>query len=183
MFLIGIVVSSTAMGRTIGFHWIMRETLVILVAEDNEHDVFLMKRALQKAAISNTIRYVGDGQSLIDYLAGIGQYEDRVSHPLPHFVLLDIQLPGKTGLEALQWMREQPHLNRLPVMIMSSSIEENDIKRAHELGACSYVVKPATAEQLAKELKRFYVFWWPIASSQRSRAEQHQKQILSSIEA
>jgi CheY-like chemotaxis protein len=145
----------------------MREALVILVAEDNEHDVLLMKWALQKAAISDNVHFVSDGQDTIDYLAGNGKYADRNSHPLPHFAFLDIKMPRKTGLEALEWMRAQTRFKQLPVMVVSAAIEEKDIKRAHELRASSYVVKPASVEQLVREFKRFYVFWWPIASSQK----------------
>lgn len=153
----------------------MRDTLVILIAEDNENDAFLVRRAVQKADISNQVHFVRDGQAVMDYLSGAGPYADRTAHPMPHFVLMDIRMPRQSGLYALQWIREQPKLKRLPVMIVSDCIEENDIKRAHELDAYSYIVKPASIEQMARELKRFYVYWWPMMSSQRYLAgEYHQ---------
>lgn len=145
----------------------MREALVILVAEDNEHDALLIRQAVQKADISNQVHYVRDGQAVIDYLAGAGSFADRTAYPMPHFVLMNIRKPKQSGLEALQWIREQPKLKRLPVMIVSECVEESDIKRAHEPDACSQIIKPTSIEQMAMELKRFYVLWWPMMSSQK----------------
>lgn len=143
----------------------MLESAVILVAEDNPDDVFLIRRALQKSGFSGPVQFVEDGAAVVDYLSGAGKYADRALHPLPHFAFLDIQMASKSGLDALAWLRQQPAFQHIPVMIVSLSAFERDIKRAHELGASSYVVKPATLDELAREFKRFYMHWWPLANS------------------
>src|SRR5579884_256896 len=139
----------------------MAEKLVILVAEDDENDVFLLKRALKTAQIEASVQYVRDGQYAVNYLAGKGPYADREKHPLPHFAFFDIKMPRMTGLEALKWLRAKEEFAKMPVMIISSSDEERDIQTAHALGVSAYVVKPGQVEVLAAELKRFYNFWWP----------------------
>jgi CheY-like chemotaxis protein len=141
----------------------MTEPFAILVAEDNDHDVFLMSRALQNAGISGSVHFVSDGQFAMDYLAGAGKYADRSLYPLPTFAFFDVKMPRMTGFDALAWARGKSEFEDLPILILSSSSEERDIKRAHDLGANSYFVKTPSVEDLATELKRFCYFWWPMA--------------------
>lgn len=148
----------------------MKESLIILVAEDNERDVLFLTRAFQKAAVSDVIHFVSDGQHAIEYLAGIGQYADRNFHPLPDLAFFDIEMPRKTGLEALQWLRRQPQFENLPVMLFTSSPDEKEMKRAYDLEALSYVPKPDSVEKMAEELKRFYAFCWPTARARKFTA-------------
>ncbi|HYE29861.1 MAG TPA: response regulator [Methylomirabilota bacterium] len=131
----------------------------ILLVEDNEDDVFLMRRALKSAGIINPLIVAEDGQQAIDYLAGAGEFADRATHPLPAIVFLDLKLPFIRGHDVLSWIRQQPHLENLVVVILTSSNEPKDLKEAYRLGANSYVVKPPTSEQLLDLAKAFRWYW------------------------
>src|SRR5688572_21937770 len=121
----------------------------ILLVEDRDEDVFLLRYAFKRAEIKNPIHVAADGQEAVDYLAGTGKFADRAKFPLPGVVLLDLQLPIKMGLEVLEWIREQPSLRTLIVIILSSSIHEGDVRHAYELGVNAFLVKPASSDALA----------------------------------
>ena len=131
----------------------------ILLVEDNEDDVFLMKRALEGAAVSNPLTVVEDGQAAIDYLSGTDQFHDRTKYPLPAIVFLDLKLPFKSGHEVLAWIRQQPELHSVIVVVLTSSGEPSDLSKSYQLGANSYVVKPPTAPQLLEMAKAFKWYW------------------------
>ena len=131
----------------------------ILLVEDNEDDVFLMRRALKAARIANPLHVAEDGEQAVDYLAGNGHYSDRNKFPFPAVVFLDLKLPIKRGLEVLEWIRQQPNFDNLVVLVLTSSNEPSDLKRAYSLGANSYLVKPPTAEQILDLAKAFKWFW------------------------
>src|SRR5438105_4593110 len=114
----------------------------ILYAEDEENDAFFMQRAFQQAGILNPLVVVADGKRAIDYLSGGGPYANRDEHPLPCLVLLDLNIPIKSGLEVLKWIRSQPSLSTLPVVVVTSSTQDSDIHRAYIMGTNSYLVKP-----------------------------------------
>jgi CheY-like chemotaxis protein len=121
----------------------------LLLVEDNEHDVFLMKRALKQAEIHNPLYVVGDGEQAIDYLSGNGEFSDRESYPFPALVFLDIKLPLKSGHDVLAWIRHEAGMSELVV----------DINRAYKLGANSYLVKPPSLVQLRDLVKSFKWYW------------------------
>ncbi|MEO5961289.1 MAG: response regulator [Opitutaceae bacterium] len=131
----------------------------ILLVEDNEDDAFFMRRALRDAGIENPVVHLEDGREAIDYLSGNGKYADRAAFPLPAIVFLDLKLPIKTGLQVLEWLRREPSLMKLIVIVLTSSNEPVDLKRAYQLGANSYVVKPLTGAQLL-ELAAAFKLWW-----------------------
>lgn len=131
----------------------------ILVAEDNETDIALFKRAARKAGIGDFIRFVEDGQHAMDYLAGRSKYGDRKLYPVPDIAIFDIKMPRKNGLEALEWVRCESRVKTLPVLILSCSSEERDIKRAYELGANAYLVKPIGLDAFGMDLKQVRGFW------------------------
>jgi CheY-like chemotaxis protein len=131
----------------------------ILLVEDNEDDVFLMKRAMKSAGIVNPLFVAEDGQQAVDYLSGAGEYADRSAHPVPAIVFLDLKLPLKGGLDVLGWIRRQGELESLVVVVLTSSSEPSDLKEAYRLGANSYVVKPPTAAQLLEMAKAFKWYW------------------------
>ena len=137
----------------------MTTNRAILLVEDNEDDVFLMKRSLKAAGIVNPLYVVDDGQQAVDYLSGAGNYADRDNYPLPALVFLDLKLPLKSGLEVLAWIRQQPEFENLVVLVLTSSNEPSDLKRAYGLGANSYLVKPPTATQLLDLAKAFKWYW------------------------
>src|SRR5437899_3388971 len=101
-------------------------SVTILLVEDNEDDIFLMRRALKKAQIVTNLQSVTDGQQALDYLSGAGQFSDRGVFPLPTVVFLDLKLPYVGGFEVLAWLREQPLLNSIVVVVLTSSAENRD---------------------------------------------------------
>jgi len=131
----------------------------ILQVEDREEDVFLLRYAFKRAGIENPVRVVVDGQQAVNYLSGKDAYSDRLKFPLPHLILLDLQLPHLTGLQVLEWIRSQPALKPLIVIILSSSIHEGDIRRAYELGANAFLVKPSSTDTLADMAAALKHFW------------------------
>src|ERR1700749_2824751 len=116
-------------------------TSVVLAAEDNPDDAFILQLMLSKAALPHSLHIVEDGQQIIDWLSGKGSYSDRAKFPLPDCVFLDIKMPVKTGFEALEWIRSQKAFRQLPAVILISSDDPKDKKRACELGATSFFVK------------------------------------------
>ncbi len=137
----------------------MTEDSAILLVEDNEDDVFLMKHALQAAGVLNPVFHVGDGAKAVDYLAGRGDYADRTKYPLPTVVFLDLKLPFMMGHEVLAWIRQQSALEGLLVLVLTSSDEPSDVRRCYALGANSYLVKPLSARQLLALAKALNWTW------------------------
>jgi len=137
----------------------MLENQFILLVEDDPNDVLLIQRAFQKAGFRNALKVVGDGEQTIDYLNGKGNYSQRDRYPLPFLMLLDLKMPGTDGFEVLQWVRSQPSLKRLLVVVLTSSNLQADVDRAYESGANSYLVKPVEFEQMANMIQRFEAYW------------------------
>jgi CheY-like chemotaxis protein len=133
--------------------------LPLLLVEDNEDDAFFLRRALKHAGISPEPIHVTDGRAAVAYLAGEGAYADRNAHPLPAIIFLDLNLPYFTGLQVLEWIRGRPEFARIVVIALTSSSETVDLRRAYELGANSYVVKPASADELLGMTKAFRGWW------------------------
>ena len=131
----------------------------ILLAEDNPDDVLLIQRAFRKANVTNPLQQVGDGEEAINYFAGTGIYANRQQYPLPGLLLLDLKLPRKSGLEVLAWLKEQPGLSRLPVVVFTSSREDSDIQRAYDLGVNSYLVKPVNFDALLEIVHMLGLYW------------------------
>ncbi|HEX5020217.1 MAG TPA: response regulator [Candidatus Binatia bacterium] len=131
----------------------------LLLVEDNEDDVFLMKRALKGARVVNPLFVAEDGQEAVDYLGGAGKFADRDQYPLPAVVFLDLKLPFISGHDVLAWIRRQRELESLVVIVLTSSNEPSDLNRCYALGANSYVVKPPTPEQLEEMAKAFKWYW------------------------
>ena len=126
----------------------------ILIAEDDENDVFLLKRAFHQAQFDNPLQVVPNGEDAIAYLRGDSPFDDREKHPIPALVLLDLKMPRKNGFEVLAWMRQHPEFNPLAVVVLTSSQESADINRAYALGANSYLVKPANFLSLVDMITR-----------------------------
>ena len=138
----------------------MRYLYCLLIAEDDENDVFFLQHAFKEADVQNPLHIVHDGKEAIDYLAGAGKFSDRSKYPLPYLLILDLKMPRMTGLDVLQWLQEQPELQCLPVIVLSSSAHRLDIERAYQLGANAFVVKPSAVSKrtdLAKFIKGFWL--------------------------
>lgn len=137
----------------------MAEDRNILVVEDNEDDVLLIHRALQKGGIKAPVHVVRDGDEAIDYFSGTGKYQNTSSYPLPTIVLLDIRLPKRSGLEVLEWLKCHESLALLPVVVFTNSAEDIDIENAYRLGANSYLKKPYTLAETTALLKTIGEYW------------------------
>jgi len=131
----------------------------ILQVEDDENDAFLVERAFARAGVNRPLRVARDGQQAVDYLSLAESSVDPEQYPLPCLVLLDLNLPGMSGLDLLAWIRKQPRIKRLVVILFSSSVAPADVERAYELGANSVVQKPNDLSQAA-EFAQLLNGWW-----------------------
>ena len=131
----------------------------ILLVEDDANDAALIERAFRKSNIANPIQVVSDGDAAVEYLRGDGEYADRKRFPRPVLVLLDLKLPRRSGLEVLEWIRDQEGLKRLPVVVLTSSRQRSDIDAAYDLGANSYLVKPIAFADLQATIQAVGTFW------------------------
>lgn len=130
---------------------------LILLVEDNPDDVLLVRRALKKAALAAGMTVVGDGDAAVDWLQQA--LADTAHTPLPALVLLDLKLPKRSGIEVLRWLRTQPQLAATPVVMLTSSREDEDIQRAYAAGANSYLQKPVAFNSLVQLLGILGLYW------------------------
>ena len=138
----------------------MKVMQTILLVEDNPVNILLMQRAFRKEIFTNTsLQIVRDGDAAVFYLNGDGEYSDRQRYPLPAVILLDLKLPRRSGHEVLVWLKQQPELKRLPVVMLTSSKETLDVKRAYDLGVNSYLVKPTGFASLLEMMQSFKEYW------------------------
>ncbi len=134
-------------------------TSPVLYVEDEQNDIIFMEKAFARAEVRNPLVAVLDGQAAIDYLGVQHKYSDRGQYPMPCLVLLDLNLPKKTGLEVLEWIRHHPACYTLPVVVVSSSSRELDVHKSYALGANAYVVKPPLLNELQAAVKTIKDFW------------------------
>jgi CheY-like chemotaxis protein len=137
----------------------MAEHAVILLAEDEEDYVLLIRHAFSKANIPNPLHVVWNGQEAISYLKGDGKYSNRDEYPLPDLLLLDLKMPRVNGFEVLQWIRQQPGLAPLRVLVLTSSDQIRDVNEAYRLGANSFLVKPLDFEDFTQLSQLIQEFW------------------------
>ena len=131
----------------------------ILLVEDNTDDVLLTLRALQRANILNEVIVTRDGQEAFEYLTANGQYDGRNPNDLPVVVLLDLKMPRMGGLELLERIRSVKQLKLLPVVILTSSKEDQDICESYNLGANSYIQKPVDFDQFVQAIRTLGLYW------------------------
>lgn len=139
-----------------------KESLVILIAEDDPEDCMLIKDAFKEGLLVNGLRFVEDGEELMDYLRHKGKYRNPSSSPKPGIILLDLNMPKKDGREALKEIKSDPDLRSIPVVILTTSKEEEDILRSYNLGANSYITKPVTFAGLVDAIKALGKYWFEI---------------------
>lgn len=143
----------------------MRQT-VILHAEDNEDEAFLLRCAFDKSDRSYSLLHVPDGQTAIEYLSGSKTFSNRAQHPFPDALLLDLKMPRRDGFEVLRWLREQAGVPRMPVVILSSSERPEDKELAFRLGASAFVTKSFDWSNIVQTLAK-------VAAADRSDSQSH----------
>ncbi|MBN1855545.1 MAG: response regulator [Dehalococcoidia bacterium] len=131
----------------------------ILLVEDNPDDAELALRALRKNHLANNVVHVKDGQEAIDFLFGRGNYAGRECNHHPRVVLLDLKLPKVNGLEVLKALKEDPTTRQIPVVILTSSKEEQDLINSYQYGVNSYIVKPVEFESFVAAVKDLGMYW------------------------
>jgi len=136
-----------------------RSDFCILYVDDDENDIRLVEFASEPAGVRDGIRTVRSGPQAIDYFQGHGPFVDRGKFPLPQVVLLDLRMPRMNGLEVLEWLRAQPELRGIVVIVFSSSVHPDDVVRASNLGANAFVQKPSTHIDLIRLLELIKGFW------------------------
>jgi CheY-like chemotaxis protein len=137
---------------------------LILHVEDETNDALFVQLALKKSGANCRVHCVADGQQAVDYLTGTGPFCDRLNHPLPQLLLLDLKLPVLDGFHVLSWARARPEFRQLPIVILSGSDLEADRRKAHELGADSYLVKTPLYEHVAELVCRMFPPAYALAS-------------------
>jgi len=137
----------------------MNGKAVILHVEDDPNDVVLVGMAFRKSGAPVTLQVVNDGEQAVRYLSAEGPYSNRKTFPRPSLVLLDLKLPRRSGLEVLSWVRSREDLRRLPIVMLTSSSQPNDVNRAYDLMANSYLVKPSGLDDLTELVKKVSHYW------------------------
>jgi len=137
----------------------MSNSACILLVDDNRMDVELSLDAFREVHLSNRIEVAGSGRQALDYLLGVGDYGDRVNHPLPDLILLDLKMPGVDGFEVLRQIKATPLIKRIPVVVLTSSREEGDRAMSYDIGANSYLVKPVSFEGFLSVITKVEDYW------------------------
>lgn len=136
--------------------------VTILMADDDPDDRFMTKEAFKEAMLINDLRFVEDGEELMDYLYHRGRYSDLKCAPRPGLILLDLNMPKKDGREALAEIKADPDLRRIPIVILTTSKAEEDIFRTYDLGSNSYITKPVSFESLVTIMRALSKYWLEI---------------------
>ena len=134
----------------------------ILLVEDNPDDAALAIRSLKKQNLANRLVHLQDGAEALDFIFGTGKYQGQPLDQAPKVIFLDINMPKVNGLEVLQKLRAEPFSKTIPVVILTSSAEDPDVKKAYELGANSYIVKPVEFENFSKTVAELGMYWMMI---------------------
>jgi CheY-like chemotaxis protein len=137
----------------------MSERALILLVEDNADDAALLRRAFIKARVMNPLHLARTGEEAIAYLGGSGRYANRSEFALPSLVLLDLKMPGMDGFDVLRWIRQDPTLKALRVVVLSSSDDMRDVNTAYKLGANSFLIKPADFDRFVEISQALNGYW------------------------
>lgn len=131
----------------------------VLIVDDNPRDITLFQAALENCGVKCPVQVAPHSQQAIAYLRGDGPFADRGSHPLPSIVFTDLNMPVSDGFELLAWLRDHPEQRQMPVVVLTTSRMENDIRRAYTLGAHSYMVKPVNFDELERMMRCAFEYW------------------------
>jgi CheY-like chemotaxis protein len=139
------------------------KSMTILLADDDQEDRELARDALQDSRLANEMRFVVDGQDLMDYLRREGRYADpSVDAPRPGIILLDLNMPKKDGREALAEIKADESLRRIPVVVLTTSNDEQDVLRSYDLGVSSFITKPVTFAGLVEAMSNWSRYWFEL---------------------
>jgi CheY-like chemotaxis protein len=136
--------------------------ITILMADDDPDDRMLAQEAWEENRLANDLHFVEDGEELMDYLHRRGEYTHLAVAPLPGLILLDLNMPKKDGREAFREIKADPHLRRIPIVVLTTSKAEEDILRSYDLGANSFIIKPVTFEALVEVTRTLAKYWFQI---------------------
>jgi len=136
--------------------------IIILYADDDPEDRMLVKEAWAESRLANELHFVEDGEQLMDYLYRRGEYASLADTPLPGMILLDLNMPRKDGREALQEIKADPRLRKIPTVVLTTSKAEEDIFHAYDLGVNSFIVKPVTFQSMVDLTMTFSRYWFEI---------------------
>lgn len=136
--------------------------ITILMADDDEEDCMLTRDAFLENRLANELRFVADGEELMDYLCHRGKYAEAIAAPRPGLILLDLQMPRKGGMEALAEIKADPDLRAIPVVVLTTSKAEEDIYHTYDLGANSFISKPVTFDAMVELTRTLGKYWLEI---------------------
>jgi len=146
--------------------------ITILLADDDPDDRMLARDALVESRVANDLRFVVDGEELMEYLRREAKYEDPAESPWPGVILLDLNMPRKDGREALKEIKADPRLRRIPVVVLTTSKAEEDVYKTYDLGVSSFITKPITFEGLVEVMKTLGKYWIEIVDLPTERTAQ-----------
>ncbi len=139
-----------------------RKSITILLADDDADDRMMAADALEESRLANDVRFVEDGEELMDYLRRRGKYSDPAAAPRPGLILLDLNMPRKDGREALREIKAEPNLRTIPVIVLTTSKAEEDIYRTYDLGVNSFITKPVNFDSLVGVMRALGKYWFEI---------------------
>lgn len=148
------------------------EAVTFLMADDDPDDRLLTQRALREYRLKNGMTFVEDGEQLMDYLHRRGKFADPAKSPRPGVILLDLNMPKKDGRQALEEIKADPELRKIPVVVLTTSKAEEDMLRSYDLGANAYITKPVTFQTLAEMMRVLSMFWFEIVKLPNHVGEQ-----------
>ena len=139
-----------------------KKAITILVADDDSDDRMMIREALEENLLANDLRFVEDGEELMDYLLRLGKYQSPSSSPRPGIILLDLNMPRKDGREALKEIKSHAHLRGIPIIVLTTSKAQEDIFRTYDTGVSSFVTKPVTFDALVAITRSIGNYWFEI---------------------
>lgn len=140
----------------------LRRPITLLIADDDAEDRMMLKEAFEENRLSNSLKFVENGEDLMSYLLNSGTFTNSADHPRPGLILLDLNMPKKDGREALKEIKSHPELKHIPIVILTTSKTEEDIIRSYGLGVNSFISKPVTFESLVSITKELGRYWLEI---------------------
>lgn len=150
-----------------------RKPVTVLLVEDDDGHARLLEKNLRRGGVVNQLVRVADGQEAVDYMSRTGSYEDSTRYPLPSVVLLDVRMPRLDGFEVLAYLKSDPELMRIPVIMLTSTDNQNEINRAYKMGANGYVVKPVGIESFIDRVVKLGMFIEVIELPENDNRDRH----------